>query len=123
MRIILLMIFGSLGTLARYSLEGAVQLVAGASFPAGTMTVNLLGCFLLGLVGQYSMHHISIPPHLRSGITIGFFGAFTTFSTFSWESVHLLDDGDWIRAALYIGASVIGGLILLRTGMILADRI
>jgi fluoride exporter len=122
-RFILLVVFGALGTVARYAAEGSVQSVAGAAFPLGTLAVNLLGCFLLGCVGQYSIHHLSIPPQWRSGITIGFFGAFTTFSTFSWESVHLLDEGDWIRAAVYIGLSVIGGLILLRTGMILADRL
>lgn len=123
MRVVWLVIFGSLGTLARYGLEGAVQAVAGAAFPLGTMIVNLVGCFLLGVAGEYSIHHLAIPPPLRSGITIGFFGAFTTFSTFSWESVHLLDEGDWMRAAIYIGLSVIGGLILLRTGMVLADRL
>lgn len=123
MRFFLLVIFGALGTVARYAVEGAVQSLAGAAFPLGTLMVNLVGCFLLGGIGQYSIHHLSIPPQWRSGITIGFFGAFTTFSTFSWESVHMLDEGDWIRAAVYIGVSVIGGLILLRTGMVLADRL
>ncbi len=123
MRILLLIVFGSLGTLARYALEGIVQYFAGPTFPFGTLAVNWMGCLLMGAVGQYAIHHVAVPPNLRVGITIGFFGAFTTFSTFSWESVHMLDDGDWIRAALYIAASLLGGLILLRAGMILADRI
>ncbi len=123
MRILLLIVFGSLGTLARYALEGAVQYLAAPVFPFGTLAVNWIGCLLLGAVGQYAIHHLWVPPDWRIGVTIGFFGAFTTFSTFSWESVHLLDDGDWIRAALYIGASLLGGLILLRAGMSLADRL
>jgi CrcB protein len=123
LRILLLVVFGSLGTLARYALEGAVQYLAGSAFPFGTLAVNLIGCFLLGGVGQYAIHHISVPPEWRMGVTVGLFGAFTTFSTFSWESVHMLDDGDWIKAAIYIGASLLGGLMLLRAGMILADRL
>jgi len=85
--------------------------------------VNLLGCFLMGGIGQYSLMHISIPADWRIGLTVGFFGAFTTFSTFSWETVHLLDDGDWIRALLYAGVSFLGGLFLLKLGMRLGSRL
>jgi fluoride exporter len=118
----MLVLFGSLGTLARYGLQGVVQDRAGQSFPAGTLAVNLVGCFLLGGIGQYSLTHLSIPPDWRIGVTVGFFGAFTTFSTFSWETVHLLDDADWIRALLYAGLSFLGGLFLLKLGMRLANR-
>lgn len=119
----MLVLFGSLGTLARYGLQGVVQDRAGALFPAGTLAVNLVGCFLLGGIGQYSLTHISIPADWRIGVTVGFFGAFTTFSTFSWETVHLLDDGDWMRALVYAGASFLGGLFLLKLGMHLANRL
>jgi fluoride exporter len=118
----MLVLFGSLGTLARYGLQGVVQGFAGGQFPAGTLAVNLVGCFLLGGVGQYSLTHISIPPDWRAGLTIGFFGAFTTFSTFSWETVHLLDDGDWMRALVYASLSFLGGLFLLKLGMHLANQ-
>jgi fluoride exporter len=118
----MLVLFGSLGTLARYGLQGVVQDRAGSLFPAGTLAVNLVGCFLLGGIGQYSLSHISIPADWRIGVTVGFFGAFTTFSTFSWETVHLLDDGDWMRALIYAGASFLGGLFLLKLGMHLANR-
>jgi len=119
----MLVLFGSLGTLGRYGLQGLVQDRTGVDFPAGTLVVNLLGCFLLGGVGQFSLSHIAIPPEWRLGITVGFFGAFTTFSTFSWETVHLLDDGDWVRALLYAGVSFLGGLFLLKLGMHVADRL
>jgi fluoride exporter len=121
--LLLLLVFGSIGTLARYGLQGVVQFRTGSTFPAGTLVVNLLGCFLLGGVGQYSLAHISIPADWRIGLTVGFFGAFTTFSTFSWETVHLLDDGDWMRALLYAGVSFLGGLFLLKLGMRLVGRL
>ena len=94
-----------------------------ASFPAGTMTVNLLGCFFLGLVGEYALQHLSISPDLRIGITVGFFGAFTTFSSFAYESGRMVDDGDWMKMALYVGVSVVGGLLLAMAGIHVADRI
>ena len=82
--------------------------------------VNLLGCFLLGGIGQYGLDHLSVPPDWRIAITVGFFGAFTTFSTFSWETIHMIDDGEWLPATFYFCASMLGGLLLVRTGMRLA---
>jgi fluoride exporter len=121
-RIGLLIVFGIAGTLARYGLQGFVQLRTGSSFPSGTLAVNLLGCFLLGGVGQYALTHLTIPPEWRIGITVGFFGAFTTFSSFSWETAHLLEDGEWSRAAAYVLTSLIGGVLAIFLGMRLADR-
>jgi len=123
LRIFLLIVFGSVGTLARYALGGLVQHRAGSSFPAGTLAVNLLGCFLLGGVGEYALQHLSIPPDWRIGITVGFVGAFTTFSTFAYESSRMIEDGDWLKMALYVSVSVAGGLLLTLTGIHLADRI
>ena len=123
MRIFLLILFGSIGTLARYSIGGLVQYRVGSSFPAGTLAVNLLGCFLLGGVGEYALQHISISPDLRIGITVGFFGAFTTFSSFAYESSRMLEDGDWMKMVLYVSISVVGGILLAVTGIHLADRI
>lgn len=121
MRILLLVIFGAAGTLARYGLQGLVQYRTGPGFPSGTLVVNLTGCFLLGLVGQFALHRLAFPPEWRIGITLGFFGAFTTFSTFGWETVKMLEDGEWLKAALYVGASVIGGVLAALMGMRLAD--
>ena len=123
MRIALLIIFGAVGTLARYGLQGLVQERAGVSFPAGTLAVNLTGCFLLGGVAQYALQHLAVPPEWRIGITIGFFGAFTTFSSFGWETVKMLEEGDWARAGLYVGASLIGGLFAVIAGIRIAGRI
>ncbi|MBI4166147.1 MAG: fluoride efflux transporter CrcB [Acidobacteria bacterium] len=123
MRTILLVVFGAAGTLARYWLQGFVQERASASFPAGTLAVNLAGCFLLGGVAQFALTHLSVPPEWRIGITLGFFGAFTTFSTFGWETVKMLEDGDWGRAGLYVAASVVGGLLAVLAGIRIAERI
>jgi CrcB protein len=123
LRIFLLAVFGMFGTIARWGLQGVVQDATGMGFPSGTLAVNLLGCFFLGFLGQLALNYASFPPEWRLGITVGFFGAFTTFSTFGWETVHLLEDGDWARALLYVGASVVGGLFLLKVGMSLANRL
>ena len=123
MRIALLIVFGAVGTLARYGLQGLVQHRTGSDFPSGTLVVNLAGCFLLGGVAQYGLAHLTIPPEWRIGITVGFFGAFTTFSSFGCEAVHLLEDGEWGRAATYVLSSVIGGLLAVVLGMRIAERI
>jgi CrcB protein len=123
LRISLLIVFGALGTLARYGLQGLVQERTGSSFPAGTLVVNILGCFLLGGVAEYALTHLSIPPEWRVGITVGFLGAFTTFSTFTFEAVRLIQDGEWARAGTYLMASVVGGILAILAGMRLADRI
>ncbi|HZT71533.1 MAG TPA: fluoride efflux transporter CrcB [Terriglobia bacterium] len=123
MRILLLILFGSAGTLARYALGGLIQYRTGSSFPAGTLTVNLIGCFLLGGIGEFALQHLSIPPDWRIGITVGFFGAFTTFSTFAYESSRMIEDGDWIKMAIYVSVSVTGGLMLTLFGIHLADLI
>jgi CrcB protein len=122
-RIALLIVFGSLGTLARYALQGVVQQRTGSAFPSGTLVVNLIGCFLLGGIAQYSLAHLTIPPEWRIGITVGFFGAFTTFSSFSWETARMLQDGEWRRGAVYVLASLIGGLACVIFGMRIADKI
>ena len=121
MRFFLLIVFGAAGTLARYALQGIVQYRTGPNFPYGTLAINLLGCLFLGALGQYSLNHLAIPADWRVGITIGFFGAFTTFSSFSWETARLIEDGEWLRASTYVTASVLGGLLLVRLGMKLGD--
>jgi fluoride exporter len=122
LRILLLIVFGSAGTLARYALQGLVQYRTDSTFPVGTLAVNLTGCFLLGGIGQFALERLVIPPDWRIAITIGFFGAFTTFSSFSWETVQMLQDGEWARAILYVSLSVIGGLLLALAGIRIAER-
>jgi fluoride exporter len=123
MRITLLIVFGAAGTLARYGLQGFVQARAGSSFPTGTLIINILGCLVLGGVTQFGLHHLSLSPDMRVGISVGFLGAFTTFSTFGLETVRLMEDGEWMKAALYLSFSIVGGLLAIVAGMRFADTI
>jgi CrcB protein len=121
-RILLIAVFGAVGTLARYGLQGVVQIRAGSAFPYGTLLVNLTGCFLLGLIGQFTLNRMVISPDWRVAIAVGFFGGYTTFSSFGWETAKMLEDGEWLRATTYVAASVIAGLFLSLSGIRLANR-
>lgn len=123
MRILLLIALGATGTLARYGLDGWIQYRVGARFPAGTLAINLIGCLLLGVIGEFSLNHISVPPDWRIGLTIGLMGGFTTFSTFGWDTVRMLNDGEWLKAIVYVGASVLGGIICMIAGMRLGNAL
>ena len=122
LRITLIAIFGAIGTLARYGLQGVVQIRLGSTFPYGTLMVNLTGCFLLGLIGQFTMNRMVISPDWRVAIAVGFFGGYTTFSSFGWETAKLLGEGAWLRALAYVGASVVAGLLLSVAGIRLANK-
>ena len=100
--------FGSaLGGVSRFLAGGVVQRLTGAAFPTGTLLVNVTGSFMLGLFLRYGLETPALSPELRAGLTIGFCGGYTTFSTFSYETVAMLDDGEWGRALLYVGLSLV----------------
>jgi fluoride exporter len=122
LRLVLIAIFGAVGTLARYGLQGLVQIRMASTFPYGTLLINLSGCFLLGLIGQFTLNRMVISPDWRVAIAVGFFGGYTTFSSFGWETAKMLEDGEWLRALAYVGASVIVGLLLSVAGIHLANR-
>jgi CrcB protein len=106
---------GGVGTAARYLLTLFVQQRAGAGFPVATLLVNVTGSFLLGLLMRYALESTAASPEARLLLTTGFCGGFTTFSTFSYETARLIEDGEWRRGVAYIAASVIlsiGGLFL-----------
>jgi CrcB protein len=122
LRLVLIAIFGALGTLARYGLQGLVQIRMASTFPYGTLLVNLSGCFLLGLIGQFTLNRMVISSDWRVAIAVGLFGGYTTFSSFGWETAKMLEDGEWLRASAYVGASVVAGLLLSVAGIRLANR-
>ena len=113
---------GALGALARYGISGWVYDRMGESFPWGTLMVNLVGCLLLGVAIRW-LQVTPVAPGMRPFLTIGLLGAFTTFSTFSYETVALLQEGQWLRASLYVGGSVALGLIAMLAGMALATAL
>ena len=90
---------GALGTLARYGLGGAVQHLHESGFPWGTLAVNTLGCFLFGLVWTLAEERLVISGETRAVVLIGFMGAFTTFSTYAFETAAMLRDAAWLPAA------------------------
>ena len=110
---------GALGAVARYGLSGWVQSGSAGTFPWGTLVVNILGCFLLGFAFRV-LQLSALSPALRGAVTVGFLGAFTTFSTFSLEAIGLIQDGRWGRAVGYIGGSVALGLIAVLAGLWIA---
>lgn len=114
---------GIAGTLARYILQGWVQTRSGQSvFPIGTLAINLGGSFVLGFVIRFATGSTLIQPDLRAALTIGFCGAFTTMSTFSYESMKLLADGEYWYAGLYMGGTIVGCLVAVMVGTALAGK-
>jgi CrcB protein len=112
-------IAGSLGALARYGLDGWISRRAPTSFPWGTFTINVTGSFLLGLAFVLMTERFRPDPWLRSAVTIGFLGAYTTFSTFSLETYRLIEDGAYGLAFANIAGSVAAGLAAVYAGVVL----
>ncbi len=107
---------GAFGSVARYLLAKAVQHQWPGAFPWGTMTVNLVGCLLIGLLyGLFEKHEI-MSPEIRLLLTVGLCGGFTTFSTFMNESLALIRGGDLFLSVLYIASSVTLGLLAVYLG-------
>jgi len=113
---------GIFGTVARYLVQGVIQTRSGA-FPSGTLAINIAGSLLLGFIVRFATGSTVVSPELRGGLTIGFCGAFTTMSTFSYETVALLQDGQYWRAGLYAGGTVLGCLLATVAGLTLANRL
>jgi len=122
LRLTLIAIFGAVGTLLRYGIQVLMQVQPGSTFPWGTLLINLAGCFGLGLLGQITLNRMIISPDWRMAITVGFFGGFTTFSSFGWETAKMFEEGRWLPATSYVAASVFIGLLLSVAGIRLANR-
>jgi CrcB protein len=110
---------GAIGSTARYAV-GIIALRFGMEFPLGTFMVNILGCLIIGSMSQFAVKSQVISPEMRIFLTAGFCGGFTTFSTFMLEITTLLDYHRIVTAALYVGASAIGGLLAVIVGIWLA---
>lgn len=102
-----------IGGLARLLLGTLVQQKTGSSFPLGTLVINITGSFLLGFLIRYALGTPNVTPEIRALLTTGFCGGYTTFSTYSFETATLIEDGRYQRAAVYIVLSV--GVALLGT--------
>ena len=110
-------LLGAAGALARYGLAGAVQRATGAGFPWGTLAVNATGCFLFGVIWMLASERMLLSGETRLIVLVGFMGAFTTFSTFSFETAQLMRDAEWALALGNIALQNGLGLVAVFAGL------
>ena len=101
-KLILIFAGGGIGALMRYTVAGWAQKLGNGSFPVGTLAVNVLGCLLIGLLIALFAGPTQVREEHRMALLIGFLGAFTTFSTFGWETFALINDREFAKAALNV---------------------
>lgn len=114
---------GLVGTLLRYWLSGVVARQYGETFPWGTIVVNLVGCFLAGLVFYMTEERLLVNPVLRTAILIGLLGGFTTFSSYGLQTFTLLRDGELGLATLNLAVSNFVGLLMVWAGYVTAKAL
>jgi fluoride exporter len=108
---------GALGSLARYGAGAGLQRLAGTRFPYGTLLVNVVGSFLIGLVMAVFAARGQLDSRARLAITIGFLGGFTTYSSFALETVSLIEGRQTAAAALYVGVTLVTGVLACWAGL------
>lgn len=101
---------GTLGCWARYLLTNLVQALLGRDFPYATLSINVLGSFLMGFLFVATLDRLIVSPYMRLGVLTGFLGGFTTFSTFAMETLLLAEDGEAGKAILYVLLSLVLGI-------------
>ena len=110
MKLLYLVLGGAAGTVSRYVLSAVVHENAGHGFPYGTLTVNALGCFIVGFLSTVNEGGIFLDENMKMLLAVGFCGAFTTFSTLILETSHLAKGGESLRALFYIALSILAGV-------------
>ncbi|OGU05613.1 MAG: camphor resistance protein CrcB [Geobacteraceae bacterium GWC2_58_44] len=119
-QLVYIALFGAAGCLSRYFISGWVYQLCGRGFPYGTLAVNVFGSFLIGLAMEFSIRSALVPPALRVAFTIGFLGGLTTFSTFSFETFRLLEEGAFAIAFFNVMVSVVVCLACTWLGIVVA---
>jgi fluoride exporter len=114
---------GFLGAIARYVVALWIGQKWGRVFPLGTFIINVSGSFLIGLVMPLFTERFMVNPQWRLFFAVGFLGAYTTFSTFEFETGGLIRDGEWTLATLNVVGSVLAGFIALKLGDVIAKSI
>lgn len=111
---------GALGALARYGLTGLVQRAVGAGFPWATVLVNVVGCFVFGVVWVLGQERMALSPETRTILLVGFLGAFTTFSTFAFETADMLEGAQYMWAAGNVAVQTVVGVVAVMGGVAVA---
>ena len=117
----LLFLAGGVGTLARYCLSGVAGQILGSRFPYGTLMINLLGCFFIGFLVALTQEKLLISENLKLFLMVGFIGAFTTFSTFIFETSSFLKNGQFAAAFFNVIVSLIIGFLFFELGFWLGE--
>jgi len=121
--IVVVALGSAIGGVARLLLGAAVQQRVGPGFPAATLVINVTGSLLLGFLMRFALATFAIAPEMRGFLTTGLCGGYTTFSTFTLETMTLLEDGELSRAAGYVAASVALALIGVYLGAVAAGAL
>jgi CrcB protein len=121
--ILIIGIGGFLGAISRYGVALWIGQRWGRNFPLGTFLINVSGSFLIGLLMSLFTERFMVNPQWRLLFVVGFLGAYTTFSTFEYETGALMKDGEWLIAMLNVVLSVIVGFIALKLGEVIAKSI
>ena len=114
---------GALGTVARYWVGSTISGRLGARFPYGTFVINMTACIILGFTLTYMGKRADLNPALRYLLPVGLIGAYSTFSTYEWETLSTLRSGAFAMGALYAVGSLVLGLAAVWAGTALADRL
>ena len=120
MSILLVALGGALGAVLRYYLGGTALARTAAPFPTATFVINVTGSFVLGLFLTLATERVHVSPHLRLAVAVGFVGAYTTFSTFEYETFKLIENGSYLSAALNVILSVVVGFVAVALGIVAA---
>ena len=120
MNLLLIAVGGALGAVSRFLLGNAVSKAMGSALPFGTFVINVAGCFAMGLLMTLIVDRELLPAAWRLFLCVGFLGGFTTFSSFGYEALMLLTEGRLFAALVYVGGSVLLGLVAAGAGVLCA---
>lgn len=122
-KILIIGLGGFLGTISRYLSQELVNKIFSSQIPLGTLTVNIVGSFLIGIIYALSEKNNLFSSELKMFLAVGFCGGFTTFSSFAYENLNLLKEGNYFNFLLYITISIIVGLLAVFSGVYLIKNI